>query len=105
MGKLSVGWFFATSPELTISVYVPICSLLNSEEIGISPKFSLKKFLKSGKNYMDKDSRMIIYFSSRGDIKSLKKNFNSYNYKWRLLKVFNKNQKYDNKIYILSRNI
>jgi len=62
---------------------------------------SLKKFLGSAKDYMNISSKLLIYYSDRGDIKTLEKLFGQYLYRWKLWKVFNKDQKFDNRIYVL----
>jgi len=62
---------------------------------------TMKKFLDQAPRYMGKSSKIIIVSSSRMDTKMLQKLFEEAGFKWKIWKIFNQDQKYDNRLYML----
>lgn len=65
---------------------------------------STGRFLQQAKLYSAKDTRVFIAFSNKGDVKTLENLFTKMNYNWKLWKITNTDQSYDNRIYKLKLN-
>lgn len=66
---------------------------------------SLSKFLTQIKNYSNQHTQIFISFSTKGDIAGLEKIFCDFGYEWKLWKVTNADQEYDNRIYRITFNL
>jgi methylase of polypeptide subunit release factors len=64
---------------------------------------SIKKFLNQAKKHSSKKTQIFIAFSNKGDCSSLEKIFTQTGYLWKLWKITNTEQQFDNRIYKLSR--
>lgn len=62
---------------------------------------SIKKFLQQAKAYSHKETQILIAFSNKGEIQLLEKIFEQSHYNWKLWKITNTDQEYDNRIYLL----
>lgn len=63
---------------------------------------SIEKFLKQAKDYSHKKTQIFIAFSNKGETELLEKIFEENHYAWKLWKITNTEQEYDNRIYRLS---
>lgn len=63
---------------------------------------STQKFLKQSKLYSNKETEIFIAFSNKGETELLEEIFEENGYNWKLWKVTNTDQQYDNRIYKLS---
>lgn len=62
---------------------------------------SIKKFLHQAREYSHKKTQIFIAFSNKGETELLEKIFEQNHYKWKLWKITNTDQEYDNRIYLL----
>lgn len=66
------------------------------------PDFScLKKFLSQISVFSDQNTKIIIAFSNKGDIKGLENIFDEHQLNWELWRVANADQKFDNRLYLI----
>lgn len=63
---------------------------------------SIKKFLLQAREYSHKNTQIFIAFSNKGDFELLEKIFKESHYDWKLWKITNTDQAYDNRIYLLT---
>lgn len=63
---------------------------------------SIKKFLKQAREYSHKQTQIFIAFSNKGETELLEKIFEQNHYDWKLWKITNTDQEYDNRIYLLT---
>ncbi len=75
------------------------------EHAFFDPKFqAAKKFLSQSSVYALKRKTLIfLAFSNKGDIKTLEKIFNASTLDWKLWKIINQNQEFDNRIYLMRK--
>lgn len=67
------------------------------------PEFvSIKKFLKQAREYSHATTEIVIAFSNKGETKLLEAIFEQNHYDWKLWKITNTDQEYDNRIYLLT---
>jgi 16S rRNA G1207 methylase RsmC len=69
------------------------------------PSFqTVRKFLNQVTNYCVKNkTNIFLAFSNKGDIKTLEDIFEDSVFNWKLWKVINQDQEYDNRIYLLMK--
>lgn len=87
----------------------------HSEEIPIDdplkfaffdPAFSsVKKFLTQAREYSHRNTKILISFSNKGNVDLLEHIFEQNGYDWKLWKVINADQEYDNRIYLLTLSV
>jgi methylase of polypeptide subunit release factors len=65
---------------------------------------SIKKFLQQAREYSHKKTQIFIAFSNKGKTELLEKIFEQNQYNWKLWKITNTDQDYDNRIYLLTLN-
>lgn len=63
---------------------------------------STKNFLVQAHTFSHQDTKIFIAFSNKGDVEKLENIFEFTGYDWKLWKTTNEDQKYDNRIYLLS---
>jgi release factor glutamine methyltransferase len=63
---------------------------------------SIKKFLKQAREYSHNKTQIFIAFSNKGETELLERIFEENNYDWKLWKITNTDQEYDNRIYLLT---
>jgi release factor glutamine methyltransferase len=63
---------------------------------------SIKKFLKQAREYSNKKTQIFIAFSNKGETALLENVFEQNQYDWKLWKITNTDQEYDNRIYLLT---
>ncbi len=63
---------------------------------------SIKKFLKQAREYSHKKTQIFIAFSNKGETALLENVFEQNQYDWKLWKITNTDQEYDNRIYLLT---
>ena len=63
---------------------------------------SIKKFLKQAREYSHKKTQIFIAFSNKGETELLESVFEKNHYDWKLWKITNTDQEYDNRIYLLT---
>lgn len=63
---------------------------------------SIKKFLKQAREYSHKNTQIFIAFSNKGETALLENVFEQNQYDWKLWKITNTDQEYDNRIYLLT---
>lgn len=69
------------------------------------PNFaSTIKFLRQVVAYCNSKTKILIAFSNKGDVQTLETIFDNTNFNWKLWKIINTNQEYDNRIYKLQVN-
>ena len=74
------------------------------EKAFIDPNFAtMEKFLQQVVNYLEKDGKIIIAFSNKGDTQTLESLFSKYRFKWMLWRVKNTEQAYDTRLYSLTK--
>jgi release factor glutamine methyltransferase len=67
------------------------------------PNFvSIRKFLRQSRSYSHKKTQIFIAFSNKGNTDLLETIFEQNNYNWKLWRIINSNQSYDNRIYLLT---
>ncbi len=67
------------------------------------PSFaSIQKFLCQAREYSHKETQIFIAFSNKGETKLLENIFEQNQYSWKLWKITNTDQEYDNRIYLLT---
>lgn len=67
------------------------------------PQFSsTNRFLKQARAYCDLNTKIFIAFSSKGNVEQLENLFDESGFHWKLWKVTNSNQQFDNRIYKLA---
>ncbi len=64
---------------------------------------SVRKFLRQAKEYSNKNTKVLVTFSNKGEVKLLEHIFEQNGYDWELWKVANTDQKFDNRIYLLAQ--
>jgi 16S rRNA G1207 methylase RsmC len=62
---------------------------------------SLRRFLSQSEMFLEKDGFIFIAFSNKGDVKEVESIFDSSAYKWKIWKIANQDQLFDNRIYML----
>lgn len=62
---------------------------------------STQRFLYQAQQFSHADTKFIIAFSNKGDTQYLEEIFDKLGYQWRLWKIANADQKYDNRLYLL----
>ena len=68
------------------------------------PEFkSTKKFLLQARSFMHSNTKIIIAFSNKGDVKSLEDLFTSLYYNWNLWRTSNTDSLFDNRLYMLKK--
>lgn len=63
---------------------------------------STRKFLLQAREYSHKKTQILIAFSSKGETELLENIFEQNQYNWKLWKITNTDQEYDNRIYLLT---
>lgn len=63
---------------------------------------SIKKFLKQAREYSHENTQILIAFSNKGETELLESIFEQNQYDWKLWKIINTDQEYDNRIYLLT---
>jgi methylase of polypeptide subunit release factors len=63
---------------------------------------SIKKFLLQAREYSHEKTQIFIAFSNKGETGLLEKIFEQNQYEWKLWKITNADQEYDNRIYLLT---
>jgi methylase of polypeptide subunit release factors len=63
---------------------------------------SINKFLSQAREYSHQKTQIFIAFSNKGDTSLLENVFEKNQYNWELWKITNTEQKYDNRIYLLT---
>ena len=74
------------------------------ERAFIDPQFvSFEKFLLQSEHYLEKDGKIIIAFSNKGDTLALEALFSKYHFDWRLWRIANSQAEYDTRLYLLEK--
>lgn len=63
---------------------------------------SIRKFLRQAREYSHKKTQIFIAFSNKGEVELLENIFEQNQYNWKLWKITNTDQEYDNRIYLLT---